>query len=98
MSISNNQTTFLYKKNLGVVDTSSTLSYNTESAGNARPNILSSQIYSQPIPLNVPTDFNNIQYVNANGSLDNLNDLEIGTVSTSSSYPYIQNVLNLKSQ
>ena len=96
MSISSNQTTFLFKKNLGVPDTSASTSYASEQAGNARTNILSSQLYAQPIPLTVPTDFASspIQYAQSNGSLSAAN-ASLGTVRVSQSYPYIQYVQGL---
>jgi len=98
MSINSNIADFLFKKNLGIVDSQPGVSYKDESSGNAKTKLFSSQLFSQTVPLNIPTDFTSpIQYVNANGTLSNVdNGLGLGTVQTSISYPYIQKVTRLK--
>ena len=96
MSISDNQTTFLYKKNLGVVDTNKSINYSIEQAGNARPRIISNtQLFSQSIPITNPADWTSTpQYVTSTGSLGST-DYNLGKVTTSLSYPYLQYVENL---
>jgi hypothetical protein len=98
MSINSNIADFLFKKNLGIVTSQPGVSYNDESSGNAKTKLFSSQLFSQTVPLDIPTDFTSpIQYVNANGTLSNTdNGLGLGTVQTSISYPYIQKVTRLK--
>ena len=98
MSIASNKQDFLYKKNLGVVASQGpNVSYQSETAGNARSRIISNlQLFSQPIPQNAPTDLGPKKYVKADGSLETNNSLGLGTVQTSNTYPYIQYVDNLK--
>jgi hypothetical protein len=98
LSTNNNIADFLFKKNLGIVDSQPGASYSIESSGNAKTKLFSSQLFSQIVPLNIPTDFTSpIQYVNANGTLSNTNNgLGLGTVQSSISYPYIQKVTGLK--
>ena len=98
MSIADNKQDFLYKKNLGVVASQGpNVSYQSETAGNARSRIISNlQLFSQPIPQNAPTDLGPKKYVKADGSLETDNDLGLGTVQTSNTYPYIQYVDSLK--
>ena len=96
LSSNTNIADFLFKKNLGIVDSQPGVSYKDESSGNAKTKLFSSQLFSQTVPLNVPTDFTSqIQYVNANGTLSNV-DNSLGMVQTSISYPYIQKVTSLK--
>ena len=96
LSSNTNIADFLFKKNLGIVDSQPGVSYKDESSGNAKTKLFSSQLFSQTVPLNVPTDFTSpIQYVNANGTLSNVNN-SLGMVQTSISYPYIQKVTSLK--
>jgi hypothetical protein len=99
MSIVDNKNDFLYKKNLGVVDAQGpTVSYQSETAGNARSRIISNlQLFAQPIPRDAPTDLGPKKYVKKDGSLDIDNkDNGFGTVQTSNTYPYIQYVDSLK--
>ena len=101
MSIADNKQDFLYKKNLGVVASQgSNVSYQSETAGNARSRIISNlQLFSQPIPQNAPKleDLGPKKYVKADGSLETDNkDNGLGTVQTSNTYPYIQYVDSLK--
>jgi hypothetical protein len=95
MSIASNKQDFLYKKNLGVVNSQGpAISYQSETAGNARPRIISNlQLFSQPIPQNAPTgtDLGPKKYVKADGTLDS-SDIGLGSVQTSLTYPYIQYV------
>ena len=103
MSIVDNKNDFLYKKNLGVVAAQGpTVSYQSETAGNARSRIISNlQLFAQPIPRDAPKleDLGPKKYVKADGSseTDNKdNGLGLGTVQTSLTYPYIQYVDSLK--
>ena len=51
------QTEFLFKKSLGIVDSRTSVPYAAESAGVARPNVIGSlQVMNQLIPTTAPTD------------------------------------------
>lgn len=101
MSIASNKQDFLYKKNLGVVNSQGpAISYQSETAGNARPRIISNlQLFSQPIPQNAPTDLGAAMFVNLDGTILGFTDfsgLALGSIRTSVTYPYIQYVDKLK--
>ena len=101
MSIASNKQDFLYKKNLGVVNSQGpAISYQSETAGNARPRIISNlQLFSQPIPQNAPTDLGAAMFVNLDGTILGFTDfsgLALGRIRTSVTYPYIQYVDKLK--
>jgi hypothetical protein len=89
----NNQATFLYKKNFGVVDsTPNSNNLSTEAAGNARPFVFNSQIFTQEIPsTSTLITLSSSQYVYTDGSFGSSPTNSLGTVKIGTGqYTYMQ--------
>jgi hypothetical protein len=88
----------LVKKYLGVVESSTSNSFGSEAAGNARPKIISNtQIYSYPIPSIAPSGPSSLNTPNT--TITNTNTptdlIQFGYVNTDGSISLSNNGLNL---
>ena len=83
--------TLLTKKMLGASDLDNTKSYASELQ--SIPYIISSQLYSNYIPPNPPTDFVFFSYIDKSGNLTQ-SPSTFGQILQSRQYPYIQKFVN----
>ena len=83
--------TLLTKKMLGASDLDNTKSYTSELK--SIPYIISSQLYSNYIPPNPPTDLVLFSYIDNSGNLTKSSSM-YGQIFQSQQYPYIQKIVS----